>query len=147
MRRHRRRSLSAAAACVAGLAAALAACSSGDGEHPHSATSSPSGSPQPSAEAASPSGGIGISPGGVTTRVDVPAESTEEQYAQACMATKAWMAGKGGDPTTLVEPFLKELQTNSGAGPATFGSTWRQLSTAQQAAVIVAVRAAAEGGC
>lgn len=147
MRRHRCRSLSTAAACVAGVTAALTACSSGGGDHTHSSTPAPSGSAQQSAEAAAPSGAIGMSPGGVTTRVDVPAESTEEQYAQACMATKKWMEDKGGDPTTLVEPFLKEVQNNSAAGPATFGSTWGQLSTAQQAAVIVAVRAAAEGGC
>jgi hypothetical protein len=83
----------------------------------------------------------------VTTRIDVPAESTEEQYAQACMATKTWMDAKGDDPATLVEPFLKELQSNASAGPPTFNSTWGQLSVAQQAAVIVAVRAAAEGGC
>ncbi len=63
------------------------------------------------------------------------------------MATKTWMEAKGGNPATLVEPFLKELQGNAPAGPATFNSTWGQLSTAQQAAVIVAVRAAAEGGC
>ena len=95
----------------------------------------------------SPSPSIGLSPGGVTTRVDVPAESTEEQYAQACLAAKSWMESKGGDPTTLVEPFLKDLQTTAGPGPATFRSTWGELSTAQQAAVIIAVRAAAEGGC
>jgi hypothetical protein len=83
----------------------------------------------------------------VTTRIDVPAESTEEQYAQACVATKTWMEARGGDPATLIEPFLKDLQSNAAAGPATFNSTWGQLSVAQQAAVIVAVRAAAEGGC
>ena len=88
-----------------------------------------------------------MSPGGVTTRIDVPAESTEEQYGQACMATKAWMDTKGGDPAALVEPFLQDLQSNATPGPATFNSTWGQLSTAQQAAVIIAVRAAAEGGC
>jgi hypothetical protein len=63
------------------------------------------------------------------------------------MATKTWMEAKGGDPATLVEPFLKELQGSAAPGPATFNSTWGQLSTAQQAAVIVAVKAAAEGGC
>lgn len=63
------------------------------------------------------------------------------------MATKTWMEAKGGDPATLVEPFLEELQGNAPAGPATFNRTWGQLSTAQRAAVIIAVRAAAEGGC
>ncbi|SBS78583.1 putative lipoprotein LpqV [uncultured Mycobacterium sp.] len=143
MRGYRCRSLFAAAAGVA----ALAACSPGGGGHNPSTTPAPSSSAQLSTEAASPSGTVGTSPGGVTTRIDVPAESTEEQYAQACMASKTWMEGKGGDPTTLVEPFLQELQSNAPAGPATFNSTWGQLSTAQQAAVIIAVRAAAEGGC
>jgi hypothetical protein len=133
-------------AAAAGVVA-LAACSPGGGGHSDSTTPAPSGGAQPSTEASSPSGAVGTSPGGVTTRIDVPAESTEEQYAQACMATKTWMEAKGGDPTTLVEPFLMELQSNAPAGPATFNSTWGQLSTAQQAAVIIAVRAAAEGGC
>lgn len=132
---------------IAGLVAALTACSSGGGGHSTSTTPAPSSSTQSSAEAGPPSSAVGMSPGGATTRIDVPAESTEEQYAQACMATKAWMDAKGGDPTTLVEPFLKELQSNPVEGPATFNSTWGQLSTAQQAAVIIAVRAAAEGGC
>ncbi|MCV7179586.1 lipoprotein LpqV [Mycolicibacterium sphagni] len=140
---YRCRSLFAVAACVTGLTA----CTSGGGGHGTSTTPAPpSGTPQTSATA-TPSGTIGTSPGGVTTRIDVPAESTEEQYAQACMATKKWMEAKGGDPTTLVEPFLKDLQSNAAPGPATFNSTWGQLSAAQQAAVIVAVKAAAEGGC
>jgi hypothetical protein len=29
-----------------------------------------------------------MSPGGVTTRIDEPAQSTEEQYGQACLAAK-----------------------------------------------------------
>jgi hypothetical protein len=125
----------------------LAACSSGGGGQGASATPAPSSTLQQSGETASPSDAVAMSPGGVTTRIDVPAESTEEQYAQACMATKTWMEAKGGDPTTLVEPFLKDLQSNAAAGPPTFNKTWAELSTAQQAAVIIAVRAAAEGGC
>lgn len=143
MRGYRCRFLFGAVAC----AAAVAACSSGGGGPTTSTTPASSSSTPESTEAVPPSGAIATSPGGVTTRIDVPAESTEEQYAQACMATKAWMETKGGDPASLIEPFLKELQTNAAAGPPTFNRTWGQLSTAQQAAVIVAVRAAAEGGC
>lgn len=102
------------------------------------------------AEAASPAAGeqpIGVSPGGVTTRIEVPAQSTEEQYAQACMTAKDWMSAKGGDPQTLVEPYLKEVQTSTASGPATFRTTWADLSEPQRAAVIIAVRAAADGGC
>ncbi|QEN12975.1 lipoprotein LpqV [Mycolicibacterium sp. ELW1] len=147
MRPYRCRSLSAAAACVVGVAAVLTACSSGGGGKSPSTTPAPSNGGAQSTEATAPSGTVGTSPGGVTTRIDAPAESTEEQYAQACMATKTWMQAKGGEPSTLVEPFLKELQSNAAPGPATFNSTWGQLSTAQQAAVIIAVKAAAEGGC
>src|SRR6478752_6954328 len=109
MRPHRCGSLSGSVACVAGVAAVLTACSSGGGGHAPSSAPAPSGGAQQSTEAASPSGTIGTSPGGVTTRIDAPAESTEEQYAQACMATKKWMEEKGGDPAALVEPFLKDL--------------------------------------
>ncbi|WP_445166712.1 lipoprotein LpqV [Mycolicibacterium sp. Dal123E01] len=132
---------------AAAWVAVLAGCSSGGGDHPTATTQTSSSGTKQSAEAAAPSGTVGMSPAGVTTRIDVPAESTEEQYGQACMATKAWMDAKGGDPSALIEPYLKELQGNAAPGPSTFNSTWGQLSTAQQAAVIVAVRAAAEGGC
>lgn len=147
MRRYRCRSLSAAALVVAIATATLMACSPGGGGHATSQAPAPPISPGQSVEAGTPSEPIGVSPDGVTTRVDVPAESTEEQYAQACMAAKTWMESKGGDPTTLVEATLKEVQTSTEQGPTTFGSTWTKLSTAQQAAVIVAVRAASQGGC
>ncbi|MCX2934777.1 hypothetical protein ORI20_31415 [Mycobacterium sp. CVI_P3] len=143
MRFYRCGSLFGVVACVA----AVTACSSGDGEHNVPTTATPSSGAQQPTGTTAPSGAMGMSPSGVTTRIDVPAESTEEQYAQACMATKQWMETRGGDATTLVEPFLKELQSNAASGPATFNSTWEKLSTAQQAAVIIAVRAAAEGGC
>ena len=58
-------------------------------------------------EAAPAQGPLGVSPGGVTTRMEIPAESTEERYAQACLTAKDWMDAKGGDPHTLVEPYLK----------------------------------------
>ena len=147
MRRYRCRSLSASAVVVTTATAALMACSAGGGGHATSQPPAPAIRPQQPAEAGTPSEPIGVSPDGVTTRVDVPAESTEEQYAQACMAAKNWMESKGGDPTTLVEAMLKEVQTSAEPGPTTFDSTWAQLSTAQQAAVIVAVRAASQGGC
>lgn len=66
---------------------------------------------------------------GVTTRIDVPAQSNEEQYAQACMHAKDWMMAKGGDPDALVEPFLEEVQSSTQPGPAAFGTTWPQLES------------------
>ncbi len=101
---------------VATATAALMACSSGGGGHATSQAPAPPISPGQSIEASAPSEPIGVSPDGVTTRVDVPAESTEEQYAQACMAAKKWMESKGGDPTTLVEAMLKEVQTSTEPG-------------------------------
>jgi hypothetical protein len=133
------------AGCTAALTAALlTGCAPGDGGKATSRPPTPSAD-QPRAQSDIPA--IGISPGGVTTRVDEPAQSTEEQYAQACMAAKEWMDAKGGDPDTLVEPYLKEVQASSETGRATFQQTWPDLSNAQQAALIIAVRAAADGGC
>ena len=125
-------------------AAAVSGCSAEDADRAE---------PVPTASAAEQSAvqsseeRIGLSPGGVTTKINVPAQSLEEQYAQACMSAKDWMTTKGGDPTSLVEPFLREVQSSDQASPAAFGKTWPQLSEAQQAAVIIAVEAAAAGGC
>lgn len=135
-------------AALAGSAAALlTGCSAGAGETGKAGAEAAVNAPGSQPAAAPADTAIGVSPGGVTTRVDVPAQSTEEQYAQSCLATKAWMDAKGGDPKALVEPYLKELQTSTDAGPATFRKTWTGLSAAQQAAVIIAVQAAADGGC
>ena len=129
---------------VAAALLAVAGCSTGGAEKPAPAAA-PAGEQPPAAQ--SPGGKIALSPGGVTTRIDLPAQSTEEQYAQACLTAKDWMTTKGGDPDTLVEPYLKEVQASAEAGRATFGKTWPQLSEPEQAAVIIAVRAAADGGC
>ncbi len=132
----------AAALCL--LAAPIAAgCSSRSGDAP----ALPGEQAAESAGDASGEQPVGLSPAGVTTRINTPAESTEEQYAQACMAARSWMDAKGGNPHDLIEPFLKEAQTDGASGPATFGQTWSALSSAQQSAVIIAVRAAADGGC
>jgi len=142
MLRSQIRPLLAVGLCLAGVWVA-AGCSSRSGEAP-----APPG--QQAAESAGDASGeqpVGLSPAGVTTRINTPAESTEEQYAQACMAARAWMDARGGNPHDLIEPFLKETQTDGASGPATFGTTWSALSSAQQSAVIIAVRAAADGGC
>lgn len=131
-------------ALAALTATLLTACSPGAGpktvpEQPAPPAGQPGGQPDGQT--------IGISPGGVTTRVDEPAQSTEEQYAQACLTAKEWMDAKGGDPNDLVEPYLQEIQASNEAGRATFMTTWPDLSAAQQAGVILAVQAAANGGC
>ena len=129
---------------VTTTAALVAGCSTGGGARTDSPAQAPSAAQPDSANGGQP---VGMSPGGVTTRIDIPAQSTEEQYAQACLAAKDWMTAKGGDPHTMVEPYLKEVQASVSSGPATFHQTWAGLSQPQQAAVIIAVQAAADGGC
>jgi hypothetical protein len=135
--------------CGALLTLALAGCSSNEQKPststPPSKTSSSELPPLP-AEPAQP-GAIGVSPGGVTTRVDVPADATESQYGQACHAAKVWMDGQHADPKTLVEPYLKMLQAPGFTGPGNFNTPWANLTPAQQAGVIMAVTAAANSEC
>jgi len=126
------------------LALAIAGCSST--EQKPSTTSTSELPPLP-AEPAQPSA-IGVSPGGVTTRVDVPADATESQYGQACHAAKVWMDEQhADDPKTLVEPYLKMLQAPDFTEPGNFNTPWATLTPAQQAGVILAVNSAANGEC
>jgi hypothetical protein len=107
----------------------------------------PSSEPPPLPAQDTPPGAVGVSPGGVTTKVDVPSDATESQYGQACHAAKVWMDTQGGDAHTLVEPYLKLLQAPGAAGPGTFDTPWAQLTPAQQAGVIIAVTSAANAEC
>jgi hypothetical protein len=134
---------------VALMTLTVAGCSSNEQKSspstapPVSSTTEP---PPLPAEPAQP-GAVGVSPGGVTTRVDVPADATESQYGQACHAAKVWMDGQQGDHTTLVEPYLKVIQAPDFTGPGNFNSPWATLTPAQQAGAIMAVTAAANGEC
>jgi hypothetical protein len=83
----------------------------------------------------------------VTTAVGAPAESTEEEYFQACNAARLWMTERGGDLKAQLEPYLAEVQKSDSAGPGTFGTPWSQLAPARQSAVIVAAEAAADQLC
>ena len=67
--------------------------------------------PRPASEThtAAP-GAVEVSPGGVTTAVGADAESTEDEYSQACQAAKTWIDQQGGDRKSQVEPYLKMLQ-------------------------------------
>ena len=118
-------------------------CSSNEQKPSTTPTSEPQTLP---AEPAQP-GAIGVSPGGVTTKVDVPADATESQYGQACHAAKVWMDGQQADPKTLVEPYLKMIQAPDFIGPGNFNTPWANLTPAQQAGVIVAVTGAGNGEC
>ncbi|MGE2731463.1 lipoprotein LpqV [Mycolicibacterium vaccae] len=140
-----RRSAVGLAGVLATSAVALWGCSSG-GEPAPEPTSSPSTTTAPSPSPAAP-GDVGVSPGGVTTAVGAPAESTEDDYFQTCRAAKTWMQGQGGDPAAQVEPYLKTLQEGGPVGAGLFEKPWPELTPGQQAAVIVAVEAAADDLC
>ncbi|OBI47546.1 hypothetical protein A5707_18910 [Mycobacterium kyorinense] len=104
--------------------------------------------PAPPGSAASlPVGTIAVSPAGVTTAVNVPAASSEEEYFQACHAAKTWMQDRPGDRQSMIEPYLATVQAPGAGGAGTWNTAWAQLRPAQQAAVIVAVRAAADDEC
>lgn len=143
----RRYPLRAAATAATLAIAALTGCSSGTESEPASsptATSAPSTSEE--THTAAP-GAVEVSPDGVTTAVGAPADSTEEEYFQACNAAKMWMEQQGGDRKTQIEPYLKSVQSSDAPGPGTFGAPWSQLAPGRQAAVIVAVQAAADELC
>ncbi|MEB4211966.1 hypothetical protein OQ789_23360 [Mycobacterium sp. 94-17] len=117
---------------------------------------SPSGAPPaPSARqsgtshgpGAPPPGSIGLSPAGVTTRVDVPANSTEEEYYQACHAAKEWMDAQPKTGTSPFEPYLSMVQSSPLGTAGSWNSPWSALTPARQAAVIVAARAAVNDEC
>jgi Putative lipoprotein LpqV len=137
-------------AAVATIAIVLAGCSSGgdDAAPSSSAPATASSTTETSSETptAAP-GSVAVSPGGVTTAVGAPAESTEEEYSKACTTAKTWMDQQGGDPKSQIEPYLGMLQSTDSAGPGTYDIPWSQLPPERQAAVIVAVRAAADALC
>jgi Putative lipoprotein LpqV len=123
---------------------ALAGTACSPAEQPEPATSATATAPAtPPARA----GAAGVSPGGITTDVDAPSAATESEYGQACLAARRWMDGQGGDPRTLVEPYLKILQAPDFRDPGNFNAPWVTLTPGQQAGVIMAANAAADGEC
>ncbi|KUI33611.1 hypothetical protein AU197_20035 [Mycobacterium sp. IS-1590] len=133
-------------ATAAVLVSVVAGCSSGTedtSEPPADSTSAETSSQTPTAAP----GSVAVSPGGVTTAVGAPADSTEDEYFKACTSARQWMVDQGGDPKSQIEPYLGMLQTSDSAGPGTYDTPWTQLPPPRQAAVIVAVQAAADGLC
>lgn len=88
-----------------------------------------------------------MSPAGVTTKIDVPAHSTEEEYFQACHAATMWMQAHPGEKQTRVERYLAAVQAPGVVGPGTWNIAWAALPLSRQAGVIVAARAAADDEC
>ncbi len=99
------------------------------------------------APASPPPGVVGLSPAGVTTRVDVPADSTEEEYFQACHAAKLWMDAQPKTGGSLIEPYLAMVQTAPSGSAGSWNTRWADLTLARQAALIAAARAAANDEC
>jgi hypothetical protein len=127
------------AAGLLALLLALVGCSHGAGNG-----RAPSSSAQ---SAALPPGAVGLSPAGVTTRIDVPANSTEEEYFQACHAAKLWMQARPKTGESLFEPYLAMVQTSPSGTAGSWNTRWADLTPARQAAVITAARAAANDEC
>ena len=92
-------------------------------------------------------GVVSISPAGVTTKISLPARSTEEEYFQACHAAKAWMQGHPGDHQALIEAYLAAVQAPGVSSAGTWNPPWATLPLARQAGVIVAATAAANDEC
>jgi hypothetical protein len=132
------------AAAVATIA--IAGCSSGEHATQSSSPQSTPASTVSETPTAAP-GEVAVSPGGVTTAVGAPAESTEDEYFQACHTAKLWMDQQGGERKSQIEPYLRTVQSSDSAGPGTYGTPWSQLAPPRQAAVIVAVQAAADALC
>jgi hypothetical protein len=138
------------AVVVMTVVSALAGCSAGANT---AASSSPSSIVPPGlsgtkhAAATQPPGAVAMSPAGVTTKINVPAQSTEEGYFQACHAAKTWMQGRQGDRQTLIEAYLAAVQARGAHEAGTWYTPWAALPLARQAAVIVAARAAAADEC
>jgi hypothetical protein len=129
---------------VLAAASAMTGCSAAGTKAP-TASTTPS-STVATAAAAAP-GVVAISPAGVTTKINVPSYSTEEEYFQACHAAKTWMQGHPGVRTALVESYLAAVQTPGVVGAGTWNIAWTALPLPRQAGVIVAAKAAANDEC
>jgi hypothetical protein len=126
----------------------LVGCSHGAVSGKPTKANAPANTSTPAPSGSLPPGTIGISPTGVTTKVDVPAESTEEEYFQACHAARVWMdahPSTGGD--SLIEPYLAMIQASATGEAGSWNIPWANLSLARQAGVITAAQAAANAGC
>jgi Putative lipoprotein LpqV len=135
----------AALAVASAMTGCLAGEKTGEKKSPPSAVA-PSATAQVGPKAAP--GVVAVSPAGVTTRINVPARSTEEEYFQACHAATTWMQGHPGVREVLVEKYLAAVQApGTPVGAGTWNIAWAALPLSRQAAVIVAATAAANDEC
>ncbi len=77
----------------------------------------------------------------------MPADSTEEEYFQACHAAKVWMEAQPRTGESLFEPYLAMVQASPTGTAGSWNARWSELTLARQAAVITAARAAANDEC
>ena len=103
-------------AIVTGVATVVPGCSYG-ARNGAPTSSSPPQSGMADGAGSAPAGAIGVSAGGVTTRVDVPAHSTEEEYYQACHAAKVWIDAQPKTGASLFEPYLAMVQASPSGTP------------------------------
>lgn len=130
---------------AAGLLSVMGCSHGAPSGEPAPSTARPTG--VPADPGAAPPGAVGRSPAGVTTRVDVPANSTEEEYYQACHAAKVWMDAQPRTDRSLFEPYLAMVQAAPAGTAGSWNARWADLTPARQAAVITAARAAADDEC
>ena len=77
----------------------------------------------------------------------MPADSTEDEYFQACHAAKIWMEAQPRTGESLLLPYLAMVQTSPSGTPGSWNARWSDLPLARQAAVLTAARAAANDEC
>ena len=70
----------------------------------------------------------------MTTRVDVPADSTEEEYFQACNAAKIWMEAQPRTGASLFEGYLAMVQASPTGTAGSWNARWAELTLARQTA-------------
>jgi hypothetical protein len=129
------------------VVSAAAGCSAGNNKATPTSVTASGGPGTKDAAATAPPGVVALSPAGVTTKINVPAKSTEEEYFQACHAAKVWMQGKRGERQALIEAYLAAVQAPGVSGPGTWNTPWAALPLARRAGVIVAAEAAADDEC
>ena len=147
MRWRPRRPLLWSAVALAAIIPVAAGCAAGTNKPTPTAVTVPSAPGTKEAAATVPPSGVALSPAGVTTKINVPARSTENEYFQACHAAKAWMQGHPGDHQALIEAYLAAVQAPGVSSAGTWNTPWAALSLARQAGVIVAATAAANDEC
>jgi hypothetical protein len=140
-------SAAALAAALSAVVPVAAGCSAHTNKPAPTAVTVSSAPGTRQAAATVPPSLVALSPAGVTTKINVPARSTEEEYFQACHAAKAWMQGHPSDHQALIEAYLAAVQAPGVNSAGTWNTPWAALPLARQAGVIVAATAAANGEC